>query len=67
MVNGDGAAVYFIAEALSVAYYFERNATANRNEQAYERYANQNWSVLAYAQWLVDYSARMDSKTGINN
>ncbi len=50
------AAAYFLAEALSVAYYFERNATARRNEQAYENYGNQNWSVLAYAQWLVDYS-----------
>lgn len=50
------AAVYFVTEALSVAYYFERNATAKRNEEAYERYGNQNWSVLAYAQWLVDYS-----------
>ncbi len=58
------AAVYFLAEALSVAYYFERNATAKRNEEAYERYANQNWSVLAYAQWLVDYSAANGLENG---
>lgn len=50
------AAVYFLTDLASVAYYINQNNTAKRNERAYERYANQNWSVVAYAQWLVDYS-----------
>jgi hypothetical protein len=50
------AAAYFLAEAVSLAYYFNQNAQAKDNERAYEAYADQNWSVLAYAQWLVAYS-----------
>lgn len=50
------AAAYFLAEAVSLAYYFNQNAQAKDNERAYEVYADQNWSVLAYAQWLVAYS-----------
>lgn len=50
------AAAYFLAEAVSLAYYFNQNSEAKDNERAYEAYADQNWSVLAYAQWLVAYS-----------
>jgi hypothetical protein len=58
------AAVYVLAEALSIAYYVDRNNQAKRNERAYETYANRNWSVLAYAQWLVDYSKANDLING---
>ena len=57
------AAVYFVAEAVSIAYYFNQNNLAKENEEAYEAYGNQKWSVLAYAQWLVDYS----EANGIDN
>jgi hypothetical protein len=57
------AAAYFLAEAVGVVYYFEREATARRNEDSYIKYANENWSVLAYAQWLVAYS----EANGISN
>lgn len=57
------AAVYLLAEAVSIVYYIDRNNTAKRNERSYQEYANQNWSVLAYAQWLVDYS----EANGIDN
>ncbi len=50
------AGIYALTEAATIAYYFNRNATAKRQERDYERYADRNWSVLAYAQWLVDYS-----------
>lgn len=50
------AAVYFLTDLASLAYYINQNNTAKRNERSYERFANQNWSVVAYAQWLVDYS-----------
>ena len=50
------AAAYFLVDVASILYYVDRNNTAKRNERAYEQYANQNWSVLAYGQWLVEYS-----------
>ncbi|MCG8372240.1 MAG: DUF5683 domain-containing protein [Balneolales bacterium] len=57
------AAVYFAVEVVSIAYYFNQNNLAKENEEAYEAYGNQKWSVLAYAQWLVDYS----EANGIDN
>ncbi len=50
------AAAYFLVDVASILYYVDRNNTAKRNERAYEQYANRNWSVLAYGQWLVEYS-----------
>lgn len=50
------AAAYFLTEAVSLAYYFNQNAQAKENERSYKAYADKNWSVLAYAQWLVAYS-----------
>lgn len=50
------AAAYFLTEAISLAYYFNQNTQAKNNERAYENYADQNWSPVAYAKWLVDYS-----------
>lgn len=50
------AAIYFLIDAASAVYYFNRNNTAKDNEASYERYANENWSSIAYAQWLVEYS-----------
>ncbi len=50
------AAIYFLVDAASAVYYFNRNSTARDNEASYERYANENWSSIAYAQWLVEYS-----------
>ena len=41
---------------LAYAYYFNQNGKAKDNERAYEAYADQNWSPVAYAKWLVDYS-----------
>ena len=50
------ASIYALTEAATVFYYFNRNNAAKRQERAYESYANSNWSVVAYAQWLVNYS-----------
>lgn len=50
------ATAYFLVDVASILYYVDRNNTAKRNERAYEQYANENWSVLAYGQWLVEYS-----------
>lgn len=50
------AAAYFLVDVASILYYVDRNNAAQRREKAYERYAHENWSVLAYGQWLVEYS-----------
>ncbi|SMO94872.1 DUF5683 domain-containing protein [Gracilimonas mengyeensis] len=50
------AGLYFTAEVLGIVYYLDRNATARRQEKNYEEFTHQNWSVMAYAQWLVRYS-----------
>ena len=50
------ATIYLLAEVISLAYYFNQNGKAKDNERAYEAYADQNWSPVAYAKWLVDYS-----------
>lgn len=50
------AGVYFAAEVLGIIYHFDRQATARRQEEAYEAYTHENWSVVAYSQWLVQYS-----------
>ena len=57
------AAVYFLTDVVSVVYYFNRNNLAKDREASYENYADQNWSVLAYANWLVEYS----EAHGLNN
>lgn len=50
------AGIYFTVEAVGIAYHLNRNAKAKRQERAYEQFTHQNWSVVAYASWLVDYS-----------
>lgn len=50
------AGLYFTAEVVSIIYHIDRNAKARKQERAYERFTHQNWSVVAYAEWLVNYS-----------
>jgi|TARA_R100000388_G_C7244788_1_gene164113 hypothetical protein len=50
------AGVYFAIEAAGIIYHLDRNAKARRQEKAYEAFTHKNWSVLAYAEWLVEYS-----------
>tara|TARA_R110000868_G_scaffold383578_13_gene650808 strand:+ start:28809 stop:29786 length:978 start_codon:yes stop_codon:yes gene_type:complete len=61
------AAAYFLVDVASILYYVDRNNTAKKNERAYEQYANKNWSVLAYGQWLVEYSRANGLENGYNN
>lgn len=57
-VNGKWirAGIYFATEVVGVVYHLDRNATARRQEKAYEEFTHENWSVVAYAQWIVEYS-----------
>jgi hypothetical protein len=50
------AGVYFTAEVAGLIYHFNRQAKAREQEKAYEAFTHRNWSVLAYAQWVVNYS-----------
>ncbi len=50
------AGIYFATEVVGIVYHLDRNATARKQEKAYEEFTHQNWSVVAYAQWIVEYS-----------
>ncbi|WP_421773989.1 hypothetical protein [Gracilimonas sp.] len=58
------AGIYFAIEAVGIIYHLDRNATARRQEKAYEEFTHQNWSVLAYAEWLVNYSMQNNLDNG---
>ena len=49
------AGVYLATEAFSVIYYLNRTNTAKKQEQAYQNFVHENWSVVSYASWLVEY------------
>lgn len=49
------AGIYLATEAFSIFYYINRTNTAKEQERRYQSYANSEWSVVAYAQWLVGY------------
>ncbi|MEX0723722.1 MAG: hypothetical protein WD053_07585 [Gracilimonas sp.] len=50
------AGIYFATEAVGLIYHLDRNAKARKQEKAYEQFTHNNWSVVAYAEWLVNYS-----------
>lgn len=49
------AGIYLLAEAVTLTVHFASLQQARDREQRYEQFADNNWSVLTYAQWLVDY------------
>ncbi len=49
------AGLYFLAEAVMVGVYLKSSHDAKAEERRYKRFANNNWSVVNYAQWLVEY------------
>lgn len=50
------AGLYIAIEAASIGFHVYYQKEAERQEKAYMRYANNNWSVVNYAKWLVDYN-----------
>lgn len=46
---------YLLAEVLLLTVHFTRLNDARRQERRYEQFANENWSVVTYSQWLVNY------------
>ncbi len=57
-INGKWAraGIYFTAEVAGLIYHLNREAKAREQEKAYQAFSHKNWSVLAYAQWVVNYS-----------
>lgn len=49
------AGLYFAAEAIFVGIHLKSYHDAKVEERRYEQFADDNWSVVNYAKWLVDY------------
>jgi hypothetical protein len=49
------AGIYFAIEAAALYGHLEYKNRAIRGERNYERFADQNWSVVQYADWIVEY------------
>ncbi|MEX0647647.1 MAG: hypothetical protein WEA56_02845 [Balneolaceae bacterium] len=49
------AGLFFAIEAASVFLMVDLNQRARRGERRYEEWADQNWSVIQYSSWLLDY------------
>lgn len=58
------AGVYFATEVVGLIYHLDRNAKARNQERAYEQFTHNNWSVVAYAEWLVNYSQQHELNNG---
>lgn len=49
------AGVFMAVEVTSIWLAVEYTNRGRRGERSYERWADQNWSVVQYANWLVEY------------
>lgn len=52
------AGLFFAIEATSVYLFVDNRNDARVGERNYEKYANKNWSVVQYSNWLVQYHER---------
>lgn len=48
-------ALYLAVETTALIIHVSKLNTAEEQEVRYKKFANSNWSVINYAQWLVDY------------
>lgn len=49
------AGLFFALEATTVYLFFDNRNDARIGERSYEQYANENWSVVQYSNWLIEY------------
>jgi hypothetical protein len=49
------AGIYMAVEIGTIYLHINSNNRAQSRERSYENWADQNWSVMQYAQWLVEY------------
>lgn len=57
LINGNPirAGLYAVLEITSIFMIVEYQKRGRQGERNYKRFADQNWSVVQYAKWLVDY------------
>lgn len=49
------AGAYFVADVILLAVHLNSQHRAKELERDYKQFADNNWSVVTYSQWLVDY------------
>ncbi|NGP88540.1 hypothetical protein [Fodinibius halophilus] len=49
------AGTYLLAEAIFLGIHIKKLRDARAQERRYKKFANNNWSVVTYAKWLVEY------------
>ncbi len=49
------AGAYFLADVILLAVHLQNQHRAEELQQQYEQFANNNWSVVTYSKWLVEY------------
>jgi len=49
------AAAFMAVEATAIGLRVTKQSSANSQQQQYNRFVDDNWSVVKYARWLVDY------------
>lgn len=47
--------MYLTIEAASIYFLLDYRNRGQRGEMSYEQYVDQNWSVVQYANWIIDY------------
>lgn len=58
------AGAYLLADAVLLGVHFKKINDAHRQERQYKKFARNNWSVVNYANWLVEYH---DANSQLNN
>jgi len=49
------AGLYLAVEVATLYTFIEYRNRGNRGERSYENFSDQNWSVVQYANWIIDY------------
>jgi len=49
------AGAYFLAELVLIGVHVKSFYDAKAEQRKYKKFANNNWSVVTYAKWLVEY------------
>jgi hypothetical protein len=60
-----GMAIFVAAEAALIIGYASAKSSGNDGVEAYELYANLNWSPVRYAEWLNAYSGYSGPEIGL--